>query len=171
MKNIKLYNVIFPLWLILFFPPIIFITLAGNFMIDSLVVIVSFYLYHLKESQISLKTFYKKSILKVWLFGFLADIIGASLLFFCAMAEGRLGLPYEITSAISYNPFHHPAAIAIIVLAMLIVSTFLFFFNYELVFHKLVDNKVVRLKIALTIAIVTIPWTFLLPTEWFYKGF
>ena len=39
MKQIKLYNVIFLIWILLFFPPVIFITLIGNFMIDTLVII------------------------------------------------------------------------------------------------------------------------------------
>jgi len=36
MKQIKLNNVIFPIWMLLFIPPVIFIALIGNFIIDSL---------------------------------------------------------------------------------------------------------------------------------------
>jgi len=42
LKDIKFYNIIFPLWFVLFLPPVIFITLVGNFVIDSLVVIACF---------------------------------------------------------------------------------------------------------------------------------
>ena len=45
MKDDKLYNIIFPVWLFLFFPPVILITLAGNFIIDSLVVIAGYFLF------------------------------------------------------------------------------------------------------------------------------
>lgn len=38
MKQVKLYNVIFPIWLLLIFPPVALIALAGNFIIDSLVI-------------------------------------------------------------------------------------------------------------------------------------
>lgn len=84
----KTYNVIFPIWFLLFFPPVILITLFGNYVIDSIVLIVCFYLFKISNSQINLKTFYKKSILKVWLYGFLADILGALILFLCVMFEG-----------------------------------------------------------------------------------
>lgn len=167
MKDIKLYNLIFPIWMLLFFPPIIFITLIGNFIIDSLVIIASFYLFKLSKKS-NLKTFYKNSILKVWIFGFVADFIGAFILVLLMIMENSLGLSYELTSAISYDPFSHPLAVIIIFIAMLLSSTFILIFNYKFTFKTIIEEKVLRLKIALMIAILTIPWTFLLPTHWFY---
>ncbi|HOO12660.1 MAG TPA: hypothetical protein PK684_06890 [Bacillota bacterium] len=35
MKHIKFYNVIFPIWFLMFFPPVVLLTLAGNFIIGS----------------------------------------------------------------------------------------------------------------------------------------
>lgn len=170
MKRVKLYNVIFPIWFILFFPPIILITLAGNFIIDSLVVIACFFAFKLSVMH-NLKTFYWKSIFKVWIFGFLADIIGASLLFICGILGDLLGLPYEVINGINYDPFSNIFATAIIIFSMALAAVFIFIFNYWVVFSKLIEEKKLRLKVAITIAIITTPWTFLLPTKWFYKGF
>lgn len=171
MKQIKLYNVIFPIWFLLFFPPVIFITLAGNFIIDSLVVLVCFFIFKLVEIQ-NIKAFYKKSILKVWLFGFLSDIIGAAVLFIITGIGGdSLGLPYKLQSAIDYDPFSHPIAAIITISAILLSSVFIYLFNYNITFKNLITEKQLRFKVALTIAIVTAPWTFLLPTKWFYHGF
>lgn len=164
MKQIKLYNLIFPIWILLFFPPFIFITIIGNFIIDSLVVIACFFLFKLGNIENNLKTFYKKSVSEVWLFGFLADIIGAAILFLLAMGSDFLGLSYELTTAISYDPFSHPVAVIIILFAMLVSGVFIFIFNYKFIFKKIIEEKKLRLKVALTIAIITIPWTFLLPT-------
>lgn len=170
MKKIKLYNVIFPIWFLLFFPPVTFITLGGNFIIDSLVILICFFVFKLAGTQNSLKTFYKKSILKVWLFGFLADIIGAAILFVTGIFGDSLGLSYKLISAINFDPFSQPAAVIIIIFAMLVSALFIFLFNYRITLKKLIAEKQLRLKVALTIAIVTIPWTFLLPTKWFYHG-
>ena len=170
MKQTKLYNVIFPIWFLLFFPPVIFITLVGNFIIDSLVILLCFFVFKLMETQ-NLKAFYKKSILKVWLFGFLADIIGASILFTTGILGDSFGLPYELISAINYDPFSSPIAFIIIIFAMIVSGVFMFIFNYRITFKKQIADKQLRFKVALTIAIVTIPWTFLLPTKWFYYGF
>ncbi len=171
MKHVKLYNVIFPIWFALFLPPMIFITLFGNFLIDSVVILVCFFIFRLAVQQIELKPFYKNTIVKVWLFGFVADIIGAGILFIIGMIGDIPGLPYEVTSAINYDPFSHPAALSIVILALLISGIFIFFFNYKFTFAKQVEDKRLRLKIALTLSIVTMPWTFLLPTRWFYRGF
>lgn len=165
----KVYNVIFPIWMLLFFPPVIFIALAGNYVIDSLVIIACFFLFKLTNQGLGLKIFYKKSILKVWLFGFLADIIGAVFLFLVLIVGSGLGLPYEIEAGIAYDPFSSPMAVVIIIISMVITSLFIFLFNYHFTFRSLIVEKALRVKVALTIAIITTPWTFLLPTKWFYN--
>ncbi|SKA79281.1 hypothetical protein SAMN05443428_10328 [Caloramator quimbayensis] len=168
MRKIKLYNIIFPIWFLLFLPPVIIITLIGNFTIDSLVIMACFFVFRLGNIQNNLKTFYKKSILKVWIFGFLADIIGASILFLLEMVGNYLKLPNELITAIDYDPFSHPVAVVIIIFSMLIAAVFIFVFNYKFTFKKQIEDKKLRLKVAITIAIITMPWTFLLPTKLFY---
>ncbi|WFD09448.1 hypothetical protein [Tepidibacter hydrothermalis] len=170
MKQVKLYNLIFPIWFLLFFPPVIFITLIGNLIIDSLVIIACFFMFKLGNTQNNLKTFYKKNILSVLGFGFLADIIGALLLFILVICE-VVELPYELSSAISYDPFSHPLAVIIILFAMLISTIFIFIFNYKFTFSKEIEDQKLRLKVSISIALLTIPWTFLLPAKWFYSGF
>lgn len=168
MKEVKLYNIIFPIWLLIFFPPIIFITLAGNFVIDSLVILACVSIFKLAINSEERKSFYKNSIIKVWLFGFLADIIGAAILFILGILGEYFGLSYELVSAIDFDPFSNPLAVMVIVFAMLVSALFIFLFNYKITFRELIKDNSVRFKVALTIAIVTMPWTFLLPTKWFY---
>ncbi len=168
MKEVKLYNIIFPIWLLIFFPLIIFITLAGNFVIDSLVILACVSIFKLAVNSEERKTFYKNSIIKVWLFGFLADIIGAAILFILGIWGEYFGLSYELVSAIDFDPFSNPLAVMVIVFAMLVSALFIFLYNYKITFRELIKDNSVRFKVALTIAIVTMPWTFLLPTKWFY---
>lgn len=171
MKHIKLYNVIFPIWFLLFFPPVIFITLIGNFVIDSLVLIACFFLFKVTNKQIKLKEFYKSSILKVWIFGFLADIIGASILFLLGILGDLWGLPRELITGINYDPYSNPVAVIVIIFATLVSSVLIFIFNFKFTFGKEIEEEKLRIKVAITIAIITMPWTFLLPTKWFYHGF
>ena len=167
MKDIRLYNVIFPLWFFLFLPPVILITLIGNFVIDSLVVVACFFIFKLADIQKSLTEFYKGSILKVWILGFLADIIVASILFILGILY-PLELPTDVITGINYDPFSNPAAVAVITIAMLVSAVFIFMFNYRITFSKQIDDKKLRAKVAITVALITMPWTFLLPTKWFY---
>lgn len=171
MKETKLYNLIFPIWLLIFFPPIIFLSLAGNFVIDSLVILACFYVFKLAADNRNLKIFYKKSIIKVWLFGFLADFIGAIILFLIGLLGDYFGLPYELGYALYYDPSSNSIALVIIVLSMLLSAFFIFLFNYRITFKELINCANTRFKIALTIAIVTMPWTFLIPTKWFFNWY
>ncbi|WFA09046.1 hypothetical protein [Tissierella sp. Yu-01] len=118
--------------------------------------------------QYTLKSFYKKSIVKVWLYGFLADIIGASILFFLGILGDSVGIPYELSSAINYDPFSNPIAVLIITVSILVSLIFIFLFNYKFTFRRIIVESHLRFKVALIIAIATMPWTFLLPTKWFY---
>jgi hypothetical protein len=170
MKETKLYNVIFPIWLLLFFPPVILVTIVGNFIIDSLVICLCYFAFKLSDT-VPLKTFYTGSIYKVWVFGFMSDLIGAAILFTTGILGDSLGIPYEIYSAINFDPFSNPVALAIIVFAMAVSALLIFLLNYKVTFKKLIADRHMRLKLALAIAIVTMPWTFLLPTKWFYRGF
>ncbi|MBD3106940.1 hypothetical protein IEO70_00925 [Bacillus sp. AGMB 02131] len=121
------------------------------------------------KDQFGLKGFYKRSIIGVWLFGFFADIIGAVFLFAVLIAGNSLGMPHEIDYAISYDPFSQPIAVLVILFAMVISSVFIFFFNYRYTFKQVIEDKKIRVRVALTIATVSIPWTFLIPTKWFFK--
>jgi hypothetical protein len=168
LKYIKLYNVIFPIWFLMFFPPIILVTLAGNFIIDSLVVLACYRAFKLTDTVGGFKAFYKGSIIKVWLYGFLADFAGAAILFISGTMGDYIGLPHEIISAIHYDPFGHPAATIITIFAMLVSAALIYLFNYRTVFKKRIENSKIRFKVVLTLAVVTMPWTFLLPTKWFY---
>ncbi|GFN35764.1 hypothetical protein [Tepidimicrobium xylanilyticum] len=168
MKDIRLNNIIFPIWLLLFFPPVIFITLIGNYIIDSLVILACFKIFKLADFHYSMTSFYRKSIVKVWIFGFLADFIGAIILFILGILGDSFGLSNELLSGINYDPFSNIWAVIIILFAILMSGFFIFLFNYRITFKELIEDLSTRFKLALTIAIITMPWTFLLPTKWFY---
>ena len=115
-KPLKLYNVIFPFWLILFWPspPVILLTLLGNLAIDCLVVfLVLLALKHPARGSVL-----KRCWWKVWLLGFLSDIIGALWLaagLFGAWAldaDGTAGWVSDFAMAMTVNPFRHPLALA-----------------------------------------------------------
>ncbi|MDY4973010.1 MAG: hypothetical protein SO103_05595, partial [Erysipelotrichaceae bacterium] len=66
MKRVKLYNVMFPLYILIWIAPVLWlIVIPFNFIYDSLVVYLSF--KKLKVSDI--KSEYKNSILRVFIMG------------------------------------------------------------------------------------------------------
>lgn len=168
MKETKIYNIIFPLWFVLFLPPVILITLMGNFIIDSLVILFCFYIYRLGRDGYKLGNFYKNNIVKVWLFGFLGDAIGAGALFLTQMITYAFNLDSEWISAANFYPFENKMAVTIMIICILIAGVFIFLFNY-LFIYKDINKKKLKFKISLTIALITMPWTFLFPSKLVYE--
>ena len=145
-KPVRLYNVLFPLWFLMIFPVTWLIVLPGDFLIDSLVLIISLRVLKIGER----KSWYKRHILPIFGFGLLADVIGAAFLFLMMVLE-------------VYN-FDNELWLAIP--AMLLSAGLIFVFNYFVTFRK--AEKPIRLRLALTFAIVTAPYTFLVPSGWLY---
>ena len=146
-KDVRLYNVLFPAWFLMLIPTVWLIVLPGNFLIDSLVLVAAMFALKVGEK----KQFYKKHILKIFLFGLLADAIGSVFLFVMAfvLEMGVYGDEWYMT-----------------VPAVLISAAFVFLFNYGVTFKRC--ERPVRSRLALTFAIVTAPYTFLIPSAWLY---
>ena len=146
-SGIKLYNVLFPVWMLLLFPQVWLIVLPGNFIIDSLVFLIG-----MRILKITLKKqWYKKHILQIFAFGMLSDLIGAASL---------LGVMMAFEIGVRGDELY------LTVPAMLLSAGMIFVLNYFVTFRK-VDREL-RMKLALIFAIVTAPYTFLIPTSWLY---
>jgi len=145
-KENKLYNVLFPVWMMLMFPTAWIVVLPGNFAIDSLVLLVLMLILKVESK----KQFYIKHIFKIFAFGLLSDAVGSLYLFAMVFFE---------ISSMGDEPY-------ITVPALIISAVMIFVLNYFLTFKK--SDKALRLKMALTFAIVTAPYTFLIPSSWIY---
>ncbi len=147
-KDIKLYNVLFPFWMILLFPQFWLIVLPGNFIIDSLVFIISMLILKITDK----KQWYKKYIFKIYAFGMISDIIGSIYMLIMMFVFEIGGVGDEVYLTIP---------------ALIISAVLIYVFNYYVTFRK-VDKKL-RLKMSLIFAIITAPYTFLVPSSWLYK--
>lgn len=146
-KDVRLYNVLFPFWMLMLFPTVWLIVLPGNFLIDSLVLLIALRCLGIDEK----KLWYKRHILKIFTFGMLSDLVGAAymLLMMMRFDVGNMGDELYLTLP-----------------AIFLASTLIFLSNYYITFRKV--EKPLRLKLALTFAIVTAPYTFLVPSSWLY---
>lgn len=159
-KDIKLYNLIFPMYMLWVMPPIIFISAILNFIIDSVVILITKKV--LKIENIFSK--YKKVILKVWGFGFLADFIGALFLFGVSGLFDNLNIPIKYN--IDYNPFGNVYALIITLLGILISGILIYIFNKKISFKNIDITERQKNILSVTLAIITSPYLFLLPITW-----
>lgn len=145
-KYVTLYNLYFPLWFMLMLPIGWIILFPVDFVIDSLVLLVSLKVLKVDNK----KQFYKKHIFKIFCFGLLADAISAGIMFLLILWDfARMGDELYMT------------------LPALVLSSFLIYkFNYKVTF-KNADDKL-RHKLSLIFAIATAPYTFLFPSSLLY---
>ena len=145
-KQTKLYNVFFPIWMLVMIPQTWIAVFPVNFLVDSLVLILLMRYLQVEEK----KVFYKKHIVSVFFFGLLADLVGAGLLLLAMVLEvGTMGDELYLT-----------------IPAVAISGLCIYLLHYFVIFRK--EDKALRKKMALTFAIATAPYTFLIPTAWVY---
>lgn len=163
----KLYNVIFPVWFLWLVPPVILVVALGNFVVDSLVLFLAYRLFVAQRESCGFGSLYRQCIVKVWLFGFLADIIGTIPLI-GLMATDLSPFSYEVESAIMWNPWTNIVAVLFVFGCVVLAGALVFVFNHRFALKKAISNPRVRFKTAVLLAVLTAPYTLLLPTEWFY---
>ena len=72
--SVKLCNVLFPIWILIFFPPVLAIVIPGNLIVDAAVLLLALAaMRHRAKGAVLRRCWWK-----VWLLGFAADLIGAA---------------------------------------------------------------------------------------------
>lgn len=162
-KNIKLYNLIFPMYMARLMPPWIMLFGLMNYIIDRYVLT--------KTIRKSITDFPKEKIShyiwKVWGFGYLADIIGAVFLFNLRDFINSLGTVnsmYFITGNIDYNPLANIYSFSAVMTGVVLTAVLIYLFNRYIVFRTLDIDVKVKVKTALALAVFTAPYSFLIPT-------
>lgn len=159
-REIKLYNLIFPMWGIYFFgllfPPFLLLLLPANFLVDSIMLLVLFFLLKLPEK----KMLYKKAIWKTWGFGFLADILASGVFF--AISEAFSDAFSHIKVNI-YLPYSSLPAFLFVTMAVLLAGVLIYVFQRKFVLKKLALEEGQKKKLALGMAILTAPYLMYLP--------
>ena len=154
-QSVRLYNVMFPVWFLFLFPMLWIWILPANFLIDSLVLILAMTVFHYENRM----QVWKKSILKVWIIGFLSDIAGALLVF---------GIYLLLETYTDLALYCFPMEQLIILPGLAAAGVLIYFLNRRFSFRKteLTGGQIHRLS--LVMAIVTAPYTMLIPLSWIY---
>ncbi len=146
-KQLKLYNVLFPAWMFTLLPPMWLVVIPGNFVIDSVVLLISMWALKIADKG----KWYKKHIFKIFAFGFLADIMGSAFLLLLLAIFGDIIFDLELLFTL---------------LATVVSALLIFVFNYCFTFKK--SETPLRFRLSLIFAIATAPYTFMIPTTWLY---
>jgi len=171
-KTTKLYNVIFPIWMLWIFPLTWLVILPANFVIDLLVTALTMKVLKIDHIWATAKPV----ILKVWLFGFLADLIGTAVMLVATfLDEGTLGPTagewwyQNISYPVNYNPFQSVYGFLWVTLCVVLAAFMIYLFNRKVSFKKapLTDRQ--KRQLSLSLAVFTAPYLFYLPTMLFVR--
>ena len=163
-KDIRLYNILFPIWLLIWIPSYLWLLLIPvNYLIDRLVLSFS-----LKNDD-ARKELVRKYTWKVCIAGFAADLAGSLFLLAVYILIDRMNLPFEqaMENALGWNPFTNLAGLLIVLLAVLI-SGILIFLMDRYILSKAGLGSAQAKKSALTMAVCTAPYLFLIPSSIIY---
>ena len=161
----RLYNVFFPLWMLLFFSVTWLLVVPVNWVFDSLVLLVAVAAMRLRKK----KELYVKSIFRVWVFGFLADLAGAGVM---ALVYGAASLFLKgetqaaFLEAFMVDPWQHPAALLATALAVLVSACVIYVLNRRFTFQKQALPDATKGRLSLVLAAATAPYFFFVPLNW-----
>ena len=146
----KLYNILFPIWLFWIFPTYVWmIILPINFLLDSLVV-----LWMAKRNHVELSV-WKKSILNIWIIGFVSDIVGALLILLLMIGIDFLNFPWDT--------MHFPGTTLMSIPGVILAGILIYHLNRKMSFMNCnIDENTVK-KISMALAIFTAPYAMLIP--------
>ncbi len=159
----KLYNVIFPIWFLMMFPMSWIFVLPANFIIDTIVFFIALKVFKIT----TIKEQYKKCIFKIWIFGFIADMLGSVILLLTQFFPSE-GILKDITIAATINPFQNIYGFLYVAIATFVSAVAIYLFNQKIALKKADIDEKTKKKIALILAIVTAPYVFFFPAKSLY---
>lgn len=162
-NDLRLYNLLLPIWALLLLPPLWLIVIPGNFLIDSAVLLISLRCLHAEGR----KDIYKKSILKVFCFGFLSDLLGCLLLFLSQLLDAFEPLGewwyQNMTNTIAMNPFENIFAFLYVLAALVLSGGCIYLLNLRFSFRKTGLSPALQKRLSLLLALFTAPYLFFFP--------
>lgn len=170
-RDEKLYNVLFPLWFLLLVPISWLIVIPANFVIDLLALLLAMKLLRMPDIGKNLKS----AVLKSWLAGFAADLVGGGAMFLSVLAGEFLPGPvrswvyHNITEAVMVNPFSSVGGFLWTAVCVALAGGIIYLLNLKFCLKKTTLSLAQKRKLALAMALVTAPYLFFVPTVLLYR--
>lgn len=170
-KRVTLYNIMLPLWLLIFWPSYLWLFLIPlNYLIDRIVLRWS--LGNMPEKG----AFCRKHTWKICLAGFLCDFIGVCILFgsFMLMVLAEEGssageLIEKVSAGVGFNPFSHILSFLIVALAVAVSGVLIYRIDKAILNKTGLDPAQAK-RSALRLALITAPYLYFFPSSLYYNS-
>lgn len=153
-----LHDVISPIFMFYFFPPLLGLAAAANLLIDTLVffLAIKFFSIHIAWRKAL------RMLVALWMIGLVADIGGSLFL----TSIGTVSLKTKTRLIDYYSIYSSPVSILFFAAAV-VLSGFIIYW-LDLIYLKGHLSKKQATRIALIFALLAAPYSFLIPTSWIY---
>ena len=164
----KVYNILMPIWLLIFFPSWLWLILIpANYLIDRIVLRWS--LGDMPEKGL----FCRNHNWKICLAGFVSDFAGAFIMYLVSMilvGWGGDGTSFfeKVGDAMMFNPFKNVLAILMVAVAIALSAWCIYKLDNSILVKAGLDMDQAK-KSAIRLAVITAPYVYLIPSEWFYN--
>ena len=160
-KDIRLYNILLPLWLIIWVPSWLWLILIpGNYLIDRLVVTLS-----LKGME-DRNAFCRKHTWKICLAGFFSDFVGCLILlpvlFFGAFLPEGSEFWENFYTGVMFNPFANILSLILVLAAIAVAAWIIYRLDRKILTKAGLAVETAK-KAARNMAIFTAPYLLLVP--------
>ena len=168
-KELRLYNILLPIWILIFCPTWLWLILIPvNYLIDRLVLNWSL------GAMTDRGAFCRKHTWKICLAGFFSDLCGACLLFSIYMISTFLeeGSPLsafldKIEQGVAADPFDSVAAFLTIAASVAVAGLLIFHIDRKILTKAGLDVEQAR-RSALRLAVITAPYLYFVPSRLLY---
>jgi len=180
LSGTRLYNMLFPIWMLTFMPSMWLIALPVNFVVDSAVLLIMLTVLARRRGEVGFKPWgdWARSVFLTWIFGFISDLVAAGFVFFWGVGPTLImgdQTPFgawwsrNVAEPIMANPFESIFSVLFVLMSIGLGGLLIYFLNKNMSLRLTRSLDVPEIKrTALVLAIVTAPWTMLLPSEWFW---
>lgn len=160
----KIYNILLPLWLLIFLPSYLWLALIPlNYMIDR--VVLRWSLGCVTDKGL----FCRKHTWKICIAGFLSDFAGALILLLISIPLADLSDKlYSIGQAIMLDPFSDLTGLLIVMAAISVSAVCIYFLDKWILRKAGLEPEQVK-RSALRLALITAPYLYLFPSRLLYK--
>ena len=164
-SNVRFYNILLPLWLIIFLPSYLWLGLIPlNYIIDR--VVLRWSLGDMPDKGL----FCRKHTWKICLAGFLSDLAGSLILLGVSIPFSDLsGRFYDIGHAIMFDPFSNLLGLLIVVACIAIPAVCIYFIDKLILNRAGLEPEQVK-RAAIRLALITAPYLYLFPSRLLYEG-
>ena len=160
-----LYNILLPLWLLVWFPsPLWLLLIPANYLIDRIV------LWWSLKGMDGRSNFCSNHTWKICLAGFASDFVGSLILLaaYLAIGRGDSGLAHDIVFGLGFNPFSHPLALFITLMAAAVSGFCIYVLDLRILKAAGLGAEQAR-RCATRLALITAPYLFLFPSALLYQ--